>query len=168
MNIGEPHPILEYANPLEDVQPPDVTVAESTDGALTLNAPCPGRIVAILAGAACFGGAVVMGLLIAFVFEQHRDADRVVGAATLGPLGVFFGTLFMRMALRPVVFVVTPTSIEVRGGALLRGLDLVIQNASGLEVKIADDPLTCVARGTATFLENLEIWKDTLESDMDM
>jgi len=95
-------------------------VAESTDGALTLNAPCPGRIVAILAGAACFGGAVVMGLLIAFVFEQHRDADRVVGAATLGPLGVFFGTLFMRMALRPVVFVVTPTSIEVRGGALLR------------------------------------------------
>ncbi len=54
------------------------------------------------------------------------------------------------------------------GGALLRGLDIVIQNATGLEVKIADDPLTCVARGTAAFLENLDQWKDTLESDMDV
>ncbi len=53
------------------------------------------------------------------------------------------------------------------GGALLRGMDRVIHNATGLDVKIADDPLTCVARGTAIYLENLEIWKDTLQSDMD-
>ncbi|MBL0926816.1 MAG: rod shape-determining protein [Phycisphaerales bacterium] len=53
------------------------------------------------------------------------------------------------------------------GGALLRGLDIVLQNATGMEVKIADDPLTCVARGTAVFLENLEQWKDTLESNLD-
>ncbi len=53
------------------------------------------------------------------------------------------------------------------GGALLRGLDVVIQNATGLDVRVADDPLTCVARGTAVFLENMESWKDTLESDMD-
>lgn len=53
------------------------------------------------------------------------------------------------------------------GGALLRGMDRVIRDATGLEVKIADDPLTCVARGTAIYLENLEIWKDTLESDLD-
>ncbi|MDX2116119.1 MAG: rod shape-determining protein [Planctomycetota bacterium] len=54
------------------------------------------------------------------------------------------------------------------GGALLRGLDVVLQNATGLEVKIADDPLTCVARGTAIFLDNFETWKDTLESEMDV
>jgi len=53
------------------------------------------------------------------------------------------------------------------GGALLRGLDVVIQNSTGMEVKIADDPLTCVARGTGIFLENLEMWKDTLESSVD-
>ncbi len=53
------------------------------------------------------------------------------------------------------------------GGALLRGIDVVIQNATGLEVHIADDPLTCVARGTAIFLDNLEQWKDTLESNVD-
>jgi rod shape-determining protein MreB and related proteins len=53
------------------------------------------------------------------------------------------------------------------GGALLRGIDKVIANATGLDVRIAEDPLTCVARGTAIYLENLENWKNTLESDMD-
>ena len=53
------------------------------------------------------------------------------------------------------------------GGALLRGIDTVISNATGLDVRIADDPLTCVARGTAIYLEHLEEWKNTMESDMD-
>jgi rod shape-determining protein MreB and related proteins len=53
------------------------------------------------------------------------------------------------------------------GGALLRGLDVVIANATGLDVRLADDPLTCVARGTSIYLENLEEWKATMESDMD-
>jgi len=51
------------------------------------------------------------------------------------------------------------------GGALLRRIDTVIANATGLEVSVAEDPLTCVARGTSVYLENLELWKDTLESD---
>lgn len=53
------------------------------------------------------------------------------------------------------------------GGALLRGMNLLIQNATGLDVKIADDPLTCVARGTAIYLENIEEWKEHLENDLD-
>lgn len=53
------------------------------------------------------------------------------------------------------------------GGALLRGIDKVIADATGLDVRIADDPLTCVARGTAIYLEHLEDWKDTMESDRD-
>ena len=55
----------------------------------------------------------------------------------------------------------------VGGGALLRGLDVVIHEDTGLDVSIADDPLTCVARGTSIYLENLEEWKSTMESDMD-
>ncbi|KKL93694.1 hypothetical protein LCGC14_1872140 [marine sediment metagenome] len=51
------------------------------------------------------------------------------------------------------------------GGALLEGIDTVISNATGLDVRVADDPLTVVARGTAVYLENLDLWKDTLESD---
>jgi len=55
----------------------------------------------------------------------------------------------------------------VGGGALLRGIDIVISDATGLDVRIAEDPLTCVARGTAIYLEHLEEWKQTMESDMD-
>ena len=40
------------------------------------------------------------------------------------------------------------------GGALLSGLDTAIGAATGLRVMVADDPLTCVARGTVIALEN--------------
>ena len=53
------------------------------------------------------------------------------------------------------------------GSSMLRGLTTVISNATGLDVKLAEDPLTCVARGTSVYLENLELWKDTMESDAD-
>ncbi|GJM18803.1 MAG: rod shape-determining protein [Phycisphaeraceae bacterium] len=54
------------------------------------------------------------------------------------------------------------------GGALLRGMPDVLQKATGLKVHVAEDPLTCVARGTAIYLENIEVWKDTLENDMNI
>jgi rod shape-determining protein MreB len=53
------------------------------------------------------------------------------------------------------------------GGAMLRGIDKVIEERTGLTVRIADEPLTCVARGTAIYLENLEEWKATMDSDVD-
>ena len=53
------------------------------------------------------------------------------------------------------------------GGALLRGIDEVISQATGLDVRVAEDPLTCVARGTSIYLEHLEEWKQTMDSDLD-
>ncbi|MEE8169634.1 MAG: rod shape-determining protein [Phycisphaerae bacterium] len=53
------------------------------------------------------------------------------------------------------------------GGSLLHGLQQVLADATGLDVKMVDDPLSCVARGTSVYLENLAEWKDTLESDED-
>ncbi len=41
------------------------------------------------------------------------------------------------------------------GGALLDGLDKLIQKEIKVPVKIADSPLTCVAEGTGIILENL-------------
>lgn len=49
------------------------------------------------------------------------------------------------------------------GGSLLRNLDLVLTTATGLQTIRVDDPLTSVARGTSVYLENLEIWKDTMD-----
>lgn len=53
------------------------------------------------------------------------------------------------------------------GGALLRGLDTVIAQSTGLPVSVVEDPLCCVARGTSVYLENLSTWKETMESDAD-
>ncbi|RMD65969.1 MAG: rod shape-determining protein [Planctomycetota bacterium] len=54
------------------------------------------------------------------------------------------------------------------GGSLLRGLDVLLSNATGLEVRLAEDPLTCVARGTAIYLEHIEEWGEVLESEEDV
>jgi rod shape-determining protein MreB and related proteins len=55
--------------------------------------------------------------------------------------------------------------IMAGGSSLLRGLTTVISNATGLDVRLAEDPLTCVARGTSVYLDNLALWKDTMDSD---
>jgi rod shape-determining protein MreB len=50
------------------------------------------------------------------------------------------------------------------GGALLGNIDYVLRHATGLPVSIADDPLTCVARGTGRSLEEFKRLKDVLVS----
>jgi len=42
------------------------------------------------------------------------------------------------------------------GGALLRGVDKLLAEETGLPVTIADDPLSAVARGTGKYLEMLD------------
>jgi rod shape-determining protein MreB len=42
------------------------------------------------------------------------------------------------------------------GGALLRGMNTVLSNATGLDCRIAEDPLTCVARGGGRALEMMD------------
>ncbi len=48
------------------------------------------------------------------------------------------------------------------GGALLRGLDKRIRQETNLPVIVADDPLTCVARGTGYVLENMQKFQKVL------
>jgi len=49
--------------------------------------------------------------------------------------------------------------IMAGGGALLRGLDKLISEETGLPVHLADDPLTAVALGAGKVLDNLNILK---------
>ena len=50
------------------------------------------------------------------------------------------------------------------GGVLLRGLGRTIHEETGLPVRIADDPMGTVARGTAVFLDHLDDFAPILES----
>jgi len=43
------------------------------------------------------------------------------------------------------------------GGSLLRNLDMLIADETGMPVHLAEDPLSCVALGTGKVLENAEI-----------
>ncbi|MBI2121961.1 MAG: rod shape-determining protein [Candidatus Sungbacteria bacterium] len=52
----------------------------------------------------------------------------------------------------------------VGGGALLRGLDRLIQDETRIPVKVADDPLTAVARGTGIILEDIDALREVLVS----
>jgi rod shape-determining protein MreB len=49
------------------------------------------------------------------------------------------------------------------GGSLLRGLDRVIAEEINLPVRVAEDPLTAVARGTGVFLEKINELKSALD-----
>ena len=48
------------------------------------------------------------------------------------------------------------------GGALLRGLDRLVEEVTQIPVHVADDPLTSVCRGTGVVVEDLESLKDVL------
>jgi rod shape-determining protein MreB len=45
------------------------------------------------------------------------------------------------------------------GGALLRGLDLMIREETGLPVILAEDPITAVVRGVGKMLDELDLLK---------
>ncbi|MDE1874754.1 MAG: rod shape-determining protein [Patescibacteria group bacterium] len=55
----------------------------------------------------------------------------------------------------------------VGGGALIRGLDKLIESNVGIPVYVADDPLTAVARGTGVILEDLARYEDILIQNED-
>ena len=51
------------------------------------------------------------------------------------------------------------------GGALLRGLDQLIQSETGIDVHIAEDPLDCVAKGAGAVLDHVDVLHDVLDTD---
>ena len=53
------------------------------------------------------------------------------------------------------------------GGALLGNLDVVLRNATGLPVSIADEPLSCVVLGTGRCLEEMKTLKHVLYNQYD-
>ena len=77
----------------------------------------------------------------------------------------------------PTVFIDELTWTELRadiaergmvltgGGALLRDIDRLLMEETGLPVIVADDPLTCVVRGCGKALENMEKLQTIFTSD---
>jgi rod shape-determining protein MreB len=53
----------------------------------------------------------------------------------------------------------------VGGGALLPGLANAMGELLGIPARVAEDPLTAVARGTGVFLERLDDFSSVLSTD---
>ncbi len=51
------------------------------------------------------------------------------------------------------------------GGALLRGLDQLIQSETGIDVHVAEDPLDCVATGTGMVLDHIDLLGEVLDDN---
>ncbi|HAQ39646.1 MAG TPA: rod shape-determining protein [Clostridiales bacterium] len=51
------------------------------------------------------------------------------------------------------------------GGGLIHGLDKLIAKRTGLDVTIAEDAISCVAKGTGQSLEHMDVLKDSLITD---
>ncbi len=50
------------------------------------------------------------------------------------------------------------------GGALLRNIDSLIAQSTGVPCFLADEPILCVAKGTGVVLENLDVYKRSIMS----
>jgi rod shape-determining protein MreB len=48
------------------------------------------------------------------------------------------------------------------GGSLVRGLDTLLREETGLPIHVDDEPLTCVVRGTGKVLDDLERYRSVL------
>lgn len=52
------------------------------------------------------------------------------------------------------------------GGSMLRGLDELIRREISVEVRVAEDPLTCVARGLGQIVDNFEKHRELLDNPL--
>jgi rod shape-determining protein MreB len=52
--------------------------------------------------------------------------------------------------------------IMTGGGALIRGLDILLSQETGLPIHVDEDPLTCVVRGAGRILDDFEKYRSVL------
>ena len=51
------------------------------------------------------------------------------------------------------------------GGSLLRHMDTIIENATGLKTTRVNEPMQSVAKGTEIYISNIDAWKGTMDSE---
>jgi rod shape-determining protein MreB len=100
--------------------------------------------------------------LITGVPREHALGERELAQCLAEQVGVIVEvvmTALERMPPELAADVVDRGIVLAGGGALLRHLDFVLHEATGLRVTVAEDALTCVARGAGATLENMAMLK---------
>ncbi len=107
------------------------------------------------------GRGVVSGLPVAITITEHDIATALAEqvASIVDVVRVTLESVLPEIGADIIDHGVVLTG----GGALLRNLDQVLQNNTGLPVVIADEPLTSVVRGAGRALEELQNFGSMLE-----
>ena len=102
--------------------------------------------------------------------QAQKISSEDVREALAGPIEAVCAAILQTLDQTPPELAADLVDLGITmtgGGALLRGLDKVIEERTHLSVTVADDPLGCVARGTREVLLHLDKMKGVLESGDD-
>jgi rod shape-determining protein MreB len=98
--------------------------------------------------------------LVAGIPRTQTISDEEIREALLEPVNSIVDAIKVALERTPpelAADIVDKGIVLAGGGALLRGLDILIREETGLPITIAEDPLTCVVRGTGKVLDELDL-----------
>ncbi|GAB4390539.1 MAG: rod shape-determining protein [Thermodesulfovibrionales bacterium] len=98
--------------------------------------------------------------LIAGIPKTFTINEEEIREALAEPVNIILETIKVTLENTPpelAADIVDRGIVLAGGGALLRGLDTLIAEATGLPVVVADDPLTAVVRGVGKMLDDLHL-----------
>lgn len=100
--------------------------------------------------------------LVAGIPKTLVISDDEIREALAEPIGTIVETVRIALERTPPELasdIVDKGIVLAGGGSLLRGLDILLREQTGLPVTLAEDPLTAVVLGTGMVLENPEVLK---------
>ncbi len=99
--------------------------------------------------------------------KELNISERQIAESLAEPVGAIVEAVKVALEQTPpelAADIVDKGIVLTGGGGNLRNLDMVLRNATGLPVSIADDALSCVALGTGRCLEEMRTLKNVLIS----
>lgn len=100
--------------------------------------------------------------LVAGIPKTLTISDEEVREAILEPVTTIVDSIKIALERTPpelAADIVDRGIVLAGGGSLLRGLEVLIREETELPIAIAEDPLTCVVRGTGKVLDELDLLK---------
>ena len=100
--------------------------------------------------------------LVAGIPKTLTISDEEVREAILEPVTTIVDAIRIALERTPpelAADIVDRGIVLAGGGSLLKGLDVLIREETELPIAIAEDPLTCVVRGTGKVLDELDLLK---------
>jgi rod shape-determining protein MreB len=100
--------------------------------------------------------------LVSGIPKTYTISEEEIRDALQEPVNIILDTIKVALENTPpelAADIVDRGIVMAGGGSLLRGIDTLIADSTGLPVVIADDPLTAVVRGVGKMLDDLHLLK---------